>query len=296
MIEIRTQRIAAGGNIRLPPPAKISASGADVGMHVLLCERHVDVSVPAGMVGIWCPLKNGAWIEVPSARFFVRRGEIFTSDAEHSHEVSCPMSGACIGLIAAHEVWAGLMSSAGGVRSELPAVFPARHRATPTMRLALLRLARAALDVSGTLAKPGADDFSRLLIDLQQPFAPMLEQCPGPSLARKRRIFLRLQRARHLIQINSSSDIDIPMLATLTSYSPNQFIRLFQKVFGETPYASLLRTRVEFAGRLIAQSSMNIREVLHLSGFENRTTFARAFKVRFGSTATSYRSISRRAS
>ncbi|QBB70115.1 AraC family transcriptional regulator [Pseudolysobacter antarcticus] len=295
MIEVKAARIPPGRYVTLAQAGDGLQSDWNTGMQVLLCDRYSRVAVPAGVVGLWCPLSAGIWIEALGSRTFVKKGNGYTSDAEYAHEVSMPMHGASIAILARHAVWAKFMAMYSGEISQLPAVFPASQSMPVSMRLALLRLTRSALRSGDTLERLMGDRFGQVMLQMQQHFSPFIQRCPGSSAARKRQIFSRLQRVRHLIQTSPAKDVDISTLAILANYSPNQLIKLFNRVFGETPYFSLVRTRIEFARRLISETNMDISEISRASGFENRTSFARAFKIHSGSTASSFRYAARRA-
>lgn len=295
MIEVRATRIPPGRYVSLGQNNDLAPMEWSNGMQVLLCDRYSRVVAPAGMVGLWCPLSSGIWVESLGSRTFIKKGNGYTSDAEYAHEVSMPIHGSSIAILARHAVWAQLMARFSDDVSQLPVIFPASHAMPISVRLALLRLARSALESADSTEKWIGDQFGQVMVQLQQSFSPMIQRCPGSSAARKRQIFARLQRVRHLIQTSPAKDIDIATLAILANYSPNQLIKLFNRVFGETPYFSLVRTRIEFARRLISETNMDISEVSRASGFENRTSFARDFKIHSGSTATSFRYAARRA-
>jgi len=241
------------------------------------------------MTGLWCPLNSGIWVEALGSRFFVKRGSVYTPDPDYAHEISVPMRGMSIAVLAKHSVWAQLTSPYYENLGSLPIVFPASHIMPVGFRLALLQLVRRMLDCADATDSLAIEQLGQMMIKMQQCFSPLLQRCPGPSLARRRQIFLRLQRARHLIQTSPSRSIDITTLGKLTNYSANQLIRLFRLIFGETPYLSLLRVRVEYAQRLIRETEMDISEVSRISGFENRTSFSRAFKIHSGGTASEFR-------
>ncbi|QBB70121.1 AraC family transcriptional regulator [Pseudolysobacter antarcticus] len=290
MIEVKAARIASGRTFSLLSSASDAMQRqGDEGIHVLLCEAYSRVSVPAGMVGLWCPLSSGIWAEALGSRFFIKRGNVYTSDLDYPHEISAPVHGVCIGVLAKHSVWCQLMSMSSKDGSVLPVVFPANDAKPVGLRLTLLQMVRRTLSSSELPGKSAAEHFGQLMVQMQEHFSLMLQRCPGSSEARRRQIFLRLQRARHLIQTSPSKNIDISRLGVLTNYSANQLIRLYGRIFGETPYSSVLRTRVELARSLIRDTNMGFSEVSRLSGFENRTSFARAFKIYSGTTASSFR-------
>jgi len=289
MIQIKAARIASGRNISLTPTSETQRN-SESSIHVLLCERYSHVTVPAGMVGLWCPLHDGVWAEALGARFFVRRESVYTSDPDYGHEISVPMRGASIAILARHSVWCQLMSMCPADRHVLPTVFPANQTTPVGLRLAMLHLVRKALDGPDLAESQLIEYFGQLMLKMQRHFLPLLQRCPGSSNARRCQIFLRLQRARHLIQTDPSRNIDISALAAISNYSSSQFIRIFNRVFGETPYSQLLRLRIEFARQLIRETRMNMNDVWRASGFENRASFTRSFKMHSGSTASAFRS------
>lgn len=260
------------------------------GIKVLLCERHSRVVVPAGMVGMWCPLTHGVWVEATGSRFFVKRGSIYISDSEYGHEVTIPMRGLGIAIVAKRSVWYSLMSISARESELMPVVFSTIQRAPIAERAALLRLVREIFVTGERLAASSADCAGQLMAKVQHRLSPLFQRCPGSSIDRRSHIFMRLQRARHLIQIGFSKEIDINALATLANYSHSQLIRHFTRVFGESPYSCLLRTRIENAHELIRETSMNISDISRMIGFDNRASFARSFKRCSGGTASSFRS------
>ena len=60
-----------------------------------------------------------------------------------------------------------------------------------------------------------------------------------------------LLRARDLMDLHYSEDIDVPDLARVAGLSPAHFSRAFRKAFGETPHAYLLTRRMERAAALL---------------------------------------------
>src|SRR3546814_3898143 len=63
---------------------------------------------------------------------------------------------------------------------------------------------------------------------------------------------------------------------------------------GESPQAASARMRLERAADLLDNSEMMIGEVAAASGFDNCCSFARAFRVRYGMSATGYRNAARK--
>ena len=156
------------------------------------------------------------------------------------------------------------------------------------VRRSLFRALRAGGEGSA-LAASLRREFLQELIDWQEPRRLQVEACPGRTLQQRRNVYARLQRVRHYMMANSSVDLDTRALAAVVSYSPWHFIRIFDAVFGETPHDFLMRRRLDEARRLLRESRLAIAEIALVTGFDNRCTFARLFRRRYGTTAGDYR-------
>jgi AraC family transcriptional regulator len=94
---------------------------------------------------------------------------------------------------------------------------------------------------------------------------------------------------RHLDQ-----PLELDTLAGVAHFSPFHFHRVFSAWMGETLGEYLRRRRLELAAlRLVSQPSTPVLEIALSSGFGSAEAFARAFKGRFGSSATAWRSRER---
>jgi AraC family transcriptional regulator len=90
---------------------------------------------------------------------------------------------------------------------------------------------------------------------------------------------------RHLDQ-----ELDLPTLARVAHFSAFHFHRVFFSWTGETFGDYLRRRRLEIAAiRLAGQPKLSIFNVAVSVGFGSTEAFARAFKVRFGCTASAWR-------
>jgi AraC family transcriptional regulator len=90
---------------------------------------------------------------------------------------------------------------------------------------------------------------------------------------------------RHLDQV-----LELSTLAEVAHFSSFHFHRLFSAWMGETFGDYLRRRRLEVAAlRLVAQPAVPVLEIALSVGFGSAEAFARAFKTRFGCTATEWR-------
>lgn len=98
-----------------------------------------------------------------------------------------------------------------------------------------------------------------------------------------------MQRARLYLEGNSDRVVRISELAQLTNFSSWYVSKTFQSLYEESPQALSARLRLERASDLLRDTSMMIGEVAAASGFDNCCSFARAFRARFGVSASHYR-------
>ncbi|MEW6172958.1 MAG: GyrI-like domain-containing protein [Bacillota bacterium] len=92
--------------------------------------------------------------------------------------------------------------------------------------------------------------------------------------------------------INEHLDQQIPLdvLAGVASFSPFHFHRIFKGLTGETLGGFVKRLRLEKAANILAANPrVSVTEVAFSCGFSTPASFARAFKERFGCSATEWR-------
>src|SRR6266852_6048154 len=100
----------------------------------------------------------------------------------------------------------------------------------------------------------------------------------------------RMHRVLEHIDQQLDQPLDLNTLAEVAHFSSFHFHRLFSAWMGETFGDYLRRRRLEMAAmRLIAQPGVPVLEIALSVGFGSTEAFARAFKTRFGCTATEWR-------
>ncbi|HEV2028898.1 MAG TPA: AraC family transcriptional regulator [Candidatus Dormibacteraeota bacterium] len=88
--------------------------------------------------------------------------------------------------------------------------------------------------------------------------------------------------------------LELDTLAKVANFSSFHFHRLFTAWIGETLGDYVRRRRLEVAAlRLVAQPGLAVLQVALSVGFGSTEAFARAFKIRFGSTPTAWREAQR---
>lgn len=123
---------------------------------------------------------------------------------------------------------------------------------------------------------------------------PKLEKgvalCPGRSLAHRRALYARLLAARN--EIATRFDVAcLDRLAAIADLSPFHFLRVFRRVFGETPHDMTRRCRLEHARALLADGVMSVAEVASSIGMRNRCAFSRLFREWFGVPPSAVRGV-----
>ncbi|HEV7271832.1 helix-turn-helix domain-containing protein [Pseudoxanthomonas sp.] len=236
---------------------------------------------------IWVQVRGASWVEAKEGRFRLRRGQWIALDRDSKPLVQSDRHGLCVGVALNADGVKAMARFADGP------LYSGRGRMSRRDALTLLRLWRAASE-RGTDA---GDAFALrpLLLHfaaVQQELDRYIQRCPGRSRTRKRQVFGRLQRARLYLEGNCDRVVRISELAELTSFSSWYFSRTFYSLYDESPQAAAARLRLEHAADLLRSTSMMVGEVAAASGFDNCCSFARAFRARFGTSASRYRTAS----
>lgn len=252
-------------------------------------------SVQTGAVfTLWLQLRGTSWIEAKEGRFRLRGGDWIAFERDSRPALQSDRHGVCIGLALTPDALRaiGRMADctfyAGRGRVD-------RREARTTLRLWREAARRLAAQEPGAAADAGALWPLLLhLTGLQADLAARVERCPGRSRNRKRQVFGRLQRALMYLEGHCDRMVRITELAELTSFSSWYFSKTFHALFDESPQAAAARLRLEHAAELLCTTSMMIGEVASASGFDNPCSFSRAFRARFGVSASRYRSAAAR--
>jgi AraC family transcriptional regulator len=103
-----------------------------------------------------------------------------------------------------------------------------------------------------------------------------------PAESQRIEVFKRINNAKEYIDDNFSGEIKIEDAAKEACMSNFHFLRLFKKVFDETPYQYITSKRIEKAFKLILRSEMPITEVCFEVGFSSPSSFSWLFKQKYG--------------
>jgi AraC family transcriptional regulator len=240
---------------------------------------------------ILLPLRGGLRLADGECVRVLRPGQLLVAEPNACLQAIGVGQALWIAFVATATTWRHLFDTITETPIPEPLLLPAIHVADRAIRRTALRVAREARSAGSASFEgvPALLGFTTLLADLQAGFDPHIRRCPGRSLAQRRGVFLRLQRAYNSMEANNARGLGVADFARIATYSPCHFVRTFNTVFGTTPHNVLVEQRLLRARRLVHETRLSITEVARASGFEDRCAFARSFKQRFGVTATATR-------
>ncbi|MCR8643094.1 helix-turn-helix domain-containing protein [Paenibacillus sp. N1-5-1-14] len=101
---------------------------------------------------------------------------------------------------------------------------------------------------------------------------------------------VRMNKVINYIQHNLDQDLSLQVLAEQAAFSPYHFHRIFKQVVGIPVNAYVRREKIERAAKMLVHNlNTELTSIALDSGFSSVSTFSRAFKERFGMSATQYR-------
>jgi len=134
-----------------------------------------------------------------------------------------------------------------------------------------------------------AEALIEILANYHSLCSSRLWKSPGRNEKAQRLSLQRLLKARNKIATDPGSSITIAQLAAQANYSEWHFIRLFHRVFEETPIEYANRLRLKRAKHMLISSRMTVSEIARDSGYETFSAFCRSFRHHYGMTASSLR-------
>ena len=244
----------------------------------------------AGCLRSQCPglsvliqVRGRARVIAREGRFDLKPGDWLVLDRDSAPEVHADRHGLTIGLVAASD---------GARRHDL---LPGGGRmAVADLRIALRlwRNGADAVDGPRPTSERAAHAFQAVaqhIAALQRELDGGIARCPGRSISRKRQVVGRMQRAKLFLEGHRDRVVRLTELAELTSFSIWYLSKTYHEIYRESPQAASVRLRLERACELLADSVCSISEVGTACGFDNSCSFARAFRARYGMTASDYR-------
>jgi AraC-like DNA-binding protein len=101
-------------------------------------------------------------------------------------------------------------------------------------------------------------------------------------------LYKRIVQAKLFIDTHFSDEIDLSNIADEAYFSKFHFIRLFKKIYGNTPHQYLRIVRIENA-KLFLQKSISVTETCFLVGFSSVSSFTVLFRQYTKLSPSAYR-------
>lgn len=95
---------------------------------------------------------------------------------------------------------------------------------------------------------------------------------------------LRINKVVNYIENNLDANIDIAFLSALSCYSEFHFHRVFRACIGESVYSYKKRLLLEHSIKLLLYTSQSMTTIAHNVGYQNQSSFNKAFKQQFNVT------------
>ncbi|MCC7247532.1 MAG: helix-turn-helix transcriptional regulator [Lysobacter sp.] len=230
-------------------------------------------------------VRGRARVIAREGRFELKPGDWLVLDRDSAPDVQADRHGLTLGVVAASE----------GSSARRHDLLPGTGRMSATDLRIALRLWRNGAETTGS-APPTIERASHAFQAVAQHVAALqrdmdagIARCPGRSVSRKRQVFGRMQRAKLFLEGHRDRVVRLTELAELTSFSIWYLSKTYHEIYRESPQAASVRLRLERACELLADSVCSISEVGIACGFDNSCSFARAFRARYGMTASDYR-------
>ncbi len=107
--------------------------------------------------------------------------------------------------------------------------------------------------------------------------------------AGKSEVYRRVYRARKFIDQSFHRPLDLQQISRQAHFSRYHFLRVFRKIFNQTPHQYLTRRRIEGAKQLLAATNLSVTEICFEVGFESVGSFCSLFHRHVGLPPNLYR-------
>lgn len=105
------------------------------------------------------------------------------------------------------------------------------------------------------------------------------------------RIANQLAASLHYMLTNLNKPLTIATVSAMAGLSPSRFFQVFKNSTGYTPLNWFTRARMQWAGKLLADSDLLIKEIAGRVGYDDQYYFSRCFKSVHGMSPSEYRTL-----
>ena len=100
-------------------------------------------------------------------------------------------------------------------------------------------------------------------------------------------------QARRMMDQGYATSITIEQLSSAVALSPFYLIRLFRRIYKQTPHQYLIHLRIAKAKELLRNSDLSIMEICVAVGYESLGSFSTLFRKVAGLSPNAYRACCR---
>lgn len=256
-------------------------------LQLLRGESGALLEIPNGWLSITLPIAGRTLIHSEQAEWQLEPGRCLVWDK--SLFLDAASGGAWLCLCGPEDAWQRACQSPRATAE----LFPVEDACPPGVADRIAQLAHEAETAAATAERTSwlLQMICLDLHDAQAALRQLLPRCPGRTRRRKRWAMLRLLRVRHAIASGHGARLRMDMLAGRISCSAGHLSRIYQQVFGETPADFAIRLRLEHAMSLAIRTDMAFCDVAESAGFDNQSSFCRAFKKHYGMTPGAARGL-----
>lgn len=97
------------------------------------------------------------------------------------------------------------------------------------------------------------------------------------------------QSAIELIERRYAEPLTLSVMAAQLNISPFHLQRTFKRITGQSPAEHMMQTRLESAGRMLAQSELPVADIARAVGFRSASHFTSVFHRAYGCSPHAYR-------
>ncbi len=102
-------------------------------------------------------------------------------------------------------------------------------------------------------------------------------------------IYKRLTSAKYFIDENYKNELRLKQIVDVAMMSPNQFLRHFKQLYGQTPFQYIATLKIKQAMHLLKNSDLTITEILQTLGNSSLSNFSHYFKLQTGKSPSDYK-------
>lgn len=137
-------------------------------------------------------------------------------------------------------------------------------------------------------------ELTSYLLGRHQKVLRDLGQMPALRKGTREEIYRRLSVARDYMHSYFDRPLPLDRLAQMACMSRYHFLRRFRDVFGHTPHQYLMRIRLGKARTMLAETEVPISDIAFRLGYQDLSSFSRAFRKSFKEGPRAFRENNRR--